>query len=147
MPAFFYGPSSTHRRAGPLQNGTSFKTGRDGNFCSFPDWGSPFSLPGVGLLTVCCRPDRTDMFIKDRRAAPALGLRSLQPYVSAALRPEQKRVRNGHICPVRHLSIAVSFLIPAEKKASVRKRTKAISLVLTTCYCILRRKRLPYGFP
>ena len=77
------------------------------------------------------------MFIKDRRAAPALGLRSLQPYVSAALRPERKRVRNGHICPVRHLSTAESFLIPAEKKASVRKRTKAISLVLTTCYIIL----------
>ena len=87
-----------------------------------------FFLPDIGLPAVCCRSDRTDMFIKDRRAAPALGLRSLQPYVSAALRPERKRVRNGHICPVRHLSTAESFLIPAEKKLpSVKGRKPSLS--------------------
>ena len=38
-----------------------------------------------------------NIFVKDRRVTPALRLRPLQPYVSAALRPERKRVRNGHI--------------------------------------------------
>ncbi len=38
-----------------------------------------------------------NIFVKDRRVTPALRLRPLQPYVSAALRPEQKRVRNGYI--------------------------------------------------
>lgn len=37
------------------------------------------------------------MSIKDRRVTPALRSRLLRSYVSTALRPERKRVRNGHI--------------------------------------------------
>lgn len=77
------------------------------------------------------------MSIKGRRVTPALRLRPLQPYVSAALRPERKRVRNGQDISI---GLAVSkscFLSSDKKRLPSCKRTKAISLVLTTCYNIL----------
>ena len=76
------------------------------------------------------------MSIKDRRVTPALRSRFLRSYVSAALRPERKRVRNGHI----NRSGGVQTLLPKirqKKRLPSCKRTKAISLVLTTCYNIL----------
>ena len=58
-----------------------------------------------------------NIFVKDRRVTPALRLRPLQPYVSAALRPERKRVRNG--CIVHSGSVKRIVSEPAEKKAPV----------------------------
>ena len=59
---------------------------QDGSLFS-PDFDSK---PRSG--TARCHP----ISIKGRRVTPALRLRPLQPYVSAALRPERERARNGY---------------------------------------------------
>ena len=58
-----------------------------------------------------------NIFVKDRRVTPALRSHLLRSYVSAALRPERKRVRNGYIVHSGSVKRIVSD--SAEKKAPV----------------------------
>ena len=84
------------------------------------------------------------MSVKDRRKTPALGLRTLQPYVPLRFSPSESV--SARDIPVRPAPFKRSFSCLKEKSFRPVIGRK-LSLVFTTCYNILRHTHLSYASP